>query len=579
MNVKSNILIGFIFLALLSCKSRKEAANKALVQKESVQLQFDGWFHEANSEKLIGHDEKAITLFNKCLGLKPNSAACYYGLSEIYAKNKDAQKAIEYAQKSYALNKTNKWYVVHLADLFYETGNYHQSAEFYGKLINDFEEKNINYKFKYAESLIYSNQTLQAIEQLDLIELEVGKTPELSLTKHDLYNSIGKSKEAQNEIDQLLLEYPNNEEVRETILNYYLQTNQVEKAQIVAKDLLSINENNGQALLGLADVEIRQDHIDKAFDYLERGFAQKDVESSRKLSLLNGLTSYSFDGLNPNAKKINQRLLPLFELLEEEESNNAEFLGLYGKYLEINNQEETARELFLKSINIDPSNYNKWDALLNLDYQLEWFDSLYFDGLKSIDYFPAQPMMYLLTGIGAYETQRFEEAEEYLVLGKDLVVQDAELLSEFQYHLGKNAWKQNNKASGKTYFDKALKTYPANYKIYNGYALLLLEDGKLELAENEIIKALSQEFNNPFFVDTYGLILIAQKKYKEAVDQYDKIFSSQITDYKIIEHYGDALFLNGNQEKAVEMWEKSKSLGNASVVLTKKINEKNFYAN
>jgi len=573
------ILPFIILLSFSACKNRKELAKKEITEQEKKEIEFKDLFHQANSEKMIGHDEKAIELFDKCIAINPNSSASYFGLSEIYLKQNQTNKAIEFGQKAYTLNKTNKWYVVHLGDMFYGLGNYHQSANFYGILINEFDERNIDYRYKYAESLIYSNQTLKAIQQLNKIETEVGKSPELSLTKHDLYNSIGKPNEAKLEIDNLLNEYPKNEKVRETILNYYLQTNQTDKAEQIANQILDINPNNGNALLGLADIEIRQNHIEKSFDFLDRGFSTNDVEVSKKISLLNGLTTYAFNSTDASSELINKRLAPLFETLAKTEIDNADFLKLYAKYLELNNNHLKARALYAKSCQIDPSNYNTWDALLNLDYKTKLYDSLYIDGSRAIEYFPSQPMVYLLTGIGAYESKKFDEAEEYLFLGKDLVIDDPELKSEFEYHLGKNYWKQGNKAESKTYFDKALKTYPNSAKVYNGYALLLLDDGQINLAEKEILKAINIDSKNPNFIDTYGLILMAKKDYKNAVTQYEKAISYQHNNPLILEHYGDALFLNGNNTKAVDMWKESKRLGNDTNIINKKISDKKYYAN
>ncbi|HIP35851.1 MAG TPA: tetratricopeptide repeat protein [Crocinitomix sp.] len=572
-----NILKILPLVALLTfsaCKNRKDLAKKERILQEERIIDFKEVFHQANSEKMIGHHEKAIKLFNECLTLNPKSAVSYFALSEIYLKEKQTDKAIEYAQKAYGLNPSNKWYVVHLADMFYNVGNYHQSAKFYQILINKFEERNVEYRYRYAESLIYSNQELKAIQQLNIIELEVGKSPELTLTKHDLYQSIGKTDEAQKEIDNLLDDFPKNEAVRTTLLNYYLQTNQLKEAENMAKQILILNPNNGNALIGLADIEIRNNNITKSFDYLDKGFQSVDVDTERKLSLLNGLTSYVFNNNEPNSALINERLAPLYETLEITEANNSDFLKLYATYLELNHQNQKARKLYAKSCQLAPSNYNVWDALLNIDYKIKLYDSLYTDGLKALEYFPSQPILYLLTSIGAYETQKYDEAEEYLFLGKDLVINDPELLSEFQYHIGKNYWKQGQKDEAKTYFNKALKIYPNNAKIYNGYALLLLEDGNLDLAENEIIKALNKDFKNVTFIDTYGKILIEKKQYKEALKQYEKAVAFEYNNPLILEHYGDALFYNGNIDKAVEMWKESKRLGNTSSEINQKITKK-----
>jgi len=576
--LKQIFKISFILALLLlsSCKNKEKiAGNKH--GPMSDELIFKNKFHEANSEKMIGHYDKSIRLFNECLVLNPNSAASYFGLSEIYLKQNNQEKGLTYAQKSYDLNKTNKWYLIHLADLYHTVGNYHQSSNLYEILFDDFNETNIEYRYKLVEALIYSNQNAKAIQQLNKIELETGKTPELSLTKHDLYNALGKKDLANQEIESLLKEYPTDESIRLQLLDYYLQTNQVTRATDVANDILKLNPKSGDAYLGLADIEIRSNHIDKSFDYLDRGFQDESVDIKRKMSLLNGLTTYAFDKKDPNSVLINKRLASLYQNMEFNENNNSDFLMLYGTYLNMNSQTLKAREKFAKSCQLNPSDYRAWDGLLNVDYSAGLFDSLFVDGQKAIELYPTQPMVYLLTGIGGYESNHFEEAEEFLILGQDFVVNDKELSSEFEYHLGKTYWKSGEKDEGEKYFSKALVTNPNSAKIYYGYSVLLLEDKKYDLALLQSQKAIEIEPKNALYLDHHAMVLIKQKLFSEAEKTLAKAIVIDYTNAQILEHYGDALFFNGKIDNAVEMWKESQKQGNTSTVLLKKIRDKKYY--
>lgn len=574
-------IIGLLLFAF-ACKNKKSTDKS--VQK--AQLEFKDKFHQANSEKMIGHYERAVVLFNECLVIKPKSAACFFGLSQIYISQNESEKGLSNAEQAYEINPKNKWYLVHLADLYFGVGNYHKSATLYSTLFSDFEETNIEYRYKLVESLIYSNQNEDAIEQLDLIELETGKSPEISLTKHDLYNNIGKPNNATGEIESLLIEYPGNEEIRVTILDYYLQTNQIEKAAAMAEEILIINPKNGNAHLGLADVEIRKNHIDKSFDYLEIGFQDKTVNPQRKMALLSGLTSYALDKKDPNSSVINSRLDTLFKIENENQSLNPDFLLIYATFLDYNNQKIQAREKFKSVTVIDPSNYNGWDALLNINYELNQFDSLYINGNEALEYFPAQPIIYLLAGIGAYESKRFDKAEELLFLGKDLVIKDNSLISEFQYHTGKMHWHNNDKEEAKKYFDKALITEPGNAKVYNGYALFLLKDSEFEQAEVQIKKAIAIDSKNEFYLDTYGQILIKLKKYTSAIETLESAVTINYENAEILEHYGDALFLSGQTKNGLEMWKEAlKQVQTQNIqyknidTLNKKITDKKYYEN
>src|SRR5690606_31025781 len=109
----------------LGCKNKKEIVDTSSKNKE-----FKTYFHDANAEKMIGHYEKSIVLFEKCIAIDPNSAASYFGLSQIYFKTKQNEKAIQNGEKANNLNPSNKWYIVHLADIHFSMGNYAQAASY-----------------------------------------------------------------------------------------------------------------------------------------------------------------------------------------------------------------------------------------------------------------------------------------------------------------------------------------------------------------------------------------------------------------------------------------------------------------
>jgi len=568
------IILLILVLFSLSCKAKKGTLS---VHGEPEELRFRKKFHDANNEKLIGHFEKSIILFNECITMKPEASASYFGLSKVYLQLKNTAQAIDYGQKSYDLNPNNKWYLLHIAELYHSVGNYHKSAQYYNLLFTEFDEKNIEYRYQLAEALIYSEQPQKAIDQLNKIELETGKSPELSLTKHDLYNDLKMPKKANLEIVSLLNQYPKDVEIRNQILDYYLQTNQINTAETIAQQILAVDSLNGNAYLGLADIEIRKNNIDKSFDFLEKGFKTGTVNSERKLSLLNSLVQFAFDRKDKNSEQINTRLKPLFIITEKEESDNANFLALYGNYLVLNNKSLKAREKYATVCKLNPADYRAWEGLLNVDYDNALFDSLFMDGTKALEYYPTQPMVYLLTGIGAYESDRFSAAEELLLMGKDYVIKDDELKSEFEYQLGKSYWKSGNKSKGELFITKAIETAPKNAKAYNGFALLLQADNLLEKALLHSNNAIQLSPKSQLYLNTNGEILIDLKKYTEAATILEKAVVIDYTNFKTLENYGDALFLSGNTTDALEIWTESKKAGNDSDLILKKINSKTYY--
>lgn len=561
---------------IISCKTQEGATEGDT--KERNEQAFKNHFHDAIAEKMIGHYDRAIELFEHCLTLNQSSHATYFALSELYEITGNQNKAIESAQSAYRLDATNKWYALRLGDLFFSIGDYQNSAKYFDAGIDE-NEKNIDLKFKYAESLIYSNQYLKAIVVMDEIEVETGKLPELSLTKHDMYLALGENEKAEQELNSLIADNPSNVENRIVVADYFLKTNQLDKAKLIAEETIKLNPDNGTAYIIIADVELRKGNLEAAFENLRKGFVKDDVTIERKLELVWGLAPYAFEGENDEAKKIETGVESLFILIYDVELKNEKLHRYYGTFLKNQGKKPEALAQFKMSFALKSSDFSTMEQLLNIEYDMRAFNDMFIDGQKAIDLYPSQPMFYLLTGIGAYESGNFDAAEEYLFLGKDLVVQDPELAAEFYYHLGKISCLQKKYAEGYVHFEKSKDLLPTGAKVYGSKAKFLLEENKISEAEIEIKIGLGIDANNAVVLHAQGLIYLSKKEYASAVKSLEKAVMNDVNNALIIEKYGDALFLNGDKEKAIVTWIEAEKKGNNSTLLKRKIADKMYYEN
>lgn len=570
-------LLFYVILVCLpfffGCKSKKDSQTTTEYANRKA---FKEVFHEANSEKMIGHNEKAIALFNQCLNLDPQSAASYFALSEIYLSQKENGKAIEYAQECLKLNPNNKWYLIHLADLYYNNGIYENGAKLYERLFTEFDEKNIDYRLKFTESLIFSSQFKKAIDQLNIIELENGKSPQIALTKHDLYLQLGDKNAAENEIESLLLEFPTDIGIKTTLLDYFLQTNQADKAQQMINEILNISPQNPTALIAQADLKMQNNQIDSAFVFLNQAFDSPEIESDQRISVLSTLMSFSNHASLP--KSFKTKLGDLFTKAQTSEEENASFLVLYAHYLEENYQYEKAAQLYRLATE-DSKTYVNFKNLLYADYNGEKFNQLVIDGENAMTYHPAQPLFYLLTAVGAIESHQLDKAEEYLVLGKDFVVENPDLLADFEFYLGNIAYVNGNKTQAKTQFEKAKTINPYSNKISLQLAEFYLKHQDLNEALKEINISISLNPNDADAYDVKGNILMAQKNYSQAILAYKKAIIIQYENPTYLEHLGDALYFNGETENAIEIWKEAVKYGSLSKTIERKISDKTYYEN
>jgi tetratricopeptide (TPR) repeat protein len=171
----------------------------------------------------------------------------------------------------------------------------------------------------------------------------------------------------------------------------------------------------------------------------------------------------------------------------------------------------------------------------------------------------------------------YQKSLELLITGRDLVIENPELLSQFYSSLGSVYFKTNNWTECENSFEQALIQNPDNATALNNYAYYLgIKKVQLDKALGIVQYAVSMQPNNAIYLDTFGFILFQKKKYQEAVSQLEIAVKLNSTDQEIWEHLGDAYFMLGNESKALECWNKALLLNPAHSKLKEKINQKKF---
>ena len=566
-----NLVINALLMAfLISCGGSKKIQAP---DPETNDTQFKEVFHEANSEKLIEHYEKAITLFNKCLVINPNSAASHYALAEIYDGQNNTEKAIEYAKNAFNIDKENKWYAAFLADSYFKIGDYRKSSTYYDLVVNKHDDRNIDHQSKLAQSLIYSDQKEKAIEALNKMELVTGSSPMTSLTKHDLYLELGKEKEADDALLKLFDENATDVSMLLEVMDYFLQTRQLNKALLSINRIKKIDQHNAKAKVGEAEIELSKGNIDQTFVLLNEAMVSAEVEEERKLMILQSLIGMSFDARYSEAKAVNKNLSVLLNNLRESLSESSLYMSLYGEYLMQNNHKDSAKTYFKKAVTLSPDDFDSWMNLLDASHESKQYKQAVTDANEALNIFPNQPVVYLLKGIAEYELNNFSSAQETFFLGKELVIDDEALLAEFKYYIVKNDWALGNE--DQSAFERLLKDNPQNARYFFGYAEVLHQkkDKKaLEYAK----KAVEIDPRMPEYSSFYANLLFDEKNYVTAQKMIERAIAHDGENPRYLEKYGDIVFFLGDVNKAVEVWEQTYKI-KPTERLQKKINSKTYH--
>lgn len=526
-------------------------------------------FHEGVRLKARGQADEAIALFEQCSWLRPNEDAPYYALSELYLMKNDQVKSAEYIQKAAKIDPTNIWYVQELAYMYFEQGNYTESIKQFQRLVEQ-EPRNVEWWYAYAECLAKAKKYPEAIKALEKTEDQVGKHPELTLQKFQLYVQMKQADKGIAEIEKARKDFPDDPQLLATLVDYYFQTGNVEKAILLLEQLVIASPENGRAHLALADIYRQQGKLADAFRELKKAFTCEDVDIDTKMKILIGILE--------GGSKIDSSVKELVDLMTLQHPNEAKAHAIRGDYmLRLENTSEAIIS-YKKALEFDKNQYPIWNQVLIMEYQNGQYEALFQDSKSCIEYFPTVPTVFVLNGLSAVQTKRYNEAIEVLSAAKELIVKDNALLSEAYGQLGEAYFGIQRLEEAQSNYEKAIQLDPSSSLLKNNFAYrLALANINLSRALTLIDEVLKGENQASHYLDTKGFILFRQNKFKEAADFFDQAYQLSPKDKVITEHVGDAAFKLGNKAKALEFWSKAKELGSTNKLLDKKITQKEYY--
>lgn len=562
-------IILFLSLAILSACGSVKKTGKETKQFSAMDYPYIEAFHEGVRLKTRGQVTEAITQFEKCLAIRQNDDAVYYAMSELYLMKNEPVRSVEYIQKAAKLEPKNIWYTQELAYMYFEQGNYTEAVKNFDLLVKS-QPQNVEWLYGYAECLVKVGKVAEAIKALDRTEDQIGIYPDLSIQKFKLYVQIKQPEKGIQEIEAARKIFPDDPQLLATLVDYYFQTGKELRAVSLLEDLVKATPENGRAHLALADVYRQQGKQAEAYVELKKAFTCEDVEIDTKMKILINIHEASY--------KIDPEVYELVDLVVMQYPEEAKAHSIKGDYMLRAEKEDEALKSYKEALKYDKKQYPIWNQVLIMEYQRSQFEDLYIDSKACLEYFPTVATVYLLNGVSAVQTKRFDEAITVLETGKELVVNDRALESEMYGQLGEAYFNKNKVEEGKTNYDKALKLDPKSALLRNNYAYrLALAKTDLDIAYTMIDEVLNESGESAHYLDTKGFVLFQQSKFAEAMQLFEKAYSLNGKDKIITEHLGDGYIKTGNKEKAIEYWKKAKELGSTNKNLDKKIEKKEYY--
>lgn len=514
----------------------------------------------------------AIQQFEKALTFMPNDAASMFELSEQYVKAGRVDDAFAMIKNAASIDPENKWYQMRLARFYRNFEQYDDFIKVYSGLTEKYPE-DIDMLSELIDVYLITENYNKALEKLDLLEKQIGTNPIISEQRVEIYKRQGKTKNVIAELQSLIDHNPDDTRYYNMLAKYYMDNGKDAEAVKLYEKIKAIDPNDPYINIALLEYYEKKGDLSKAFEELIAAINNKQLDFNTKANIY----EYWFNKFQ-TGKDIDQQAFRAGEaFIENYPENKLGYLVLASYYM---NKEEYrfCRDMALKAVQYDPTNYAALQYLVLCEAPLLENDSLMKHSLQALQYYPTQPVFYWFAGVSHALDKQDEKAISYFEKGRKFVT-DKKLLADFDSYLGDLYHSVGEVEKAFDAYDRVLNFDPDNVLVLNNYAYYLsLRSERLDKAKEMALHAVELEPNNAVYLDTYAWVLYKRGEYAAAEAQMKKSLNALNTpDGTYFEHYGDILFKLGRTEEAFSYWEKAMKTTKHSALLEKKLKDKKMY--
>lgn len=559
-------------------KVRKNQKGKAALN-DKAKREAEYLFTEAQKYYILEDYAKAMSLFQKCLDLSPDNAAIYYKLGEISVQNDNLGEALKYAKKTLELNTSNKYYYLLTANIYTQRGEFKNASLLYEEMIGKIKGTE-EYLFELAAIYLYQKRLDDALSAYNRAEQSFGVSEQSVFQKQKIYLQLNQLDQAIEEGEKLINIYPEEPSYVLALTDILIANRKTAEAVKLLENLLVSFPNNGQAKLRLADLFKNEGKFDKADELLASAFDDSTINSDIKVQVIAAYTYKISQARKKNAPNatLEQNTMELARKLIDLHPEEANAYAVQGDLFYAFNQKKEALANYEKTVELDESNFQVWQNILQLDSELNDNAAAIKHSEKALEIFPNQSVLYMYYGLALHQIKEYDESIAILEQGKRLANGNMAQVSVFNSLLGNayHAVKEYDKSDNA--YDAALLVNPNDYQTLNNYSYYLsLREEKLDLAEKMAAKVARANPSNTTYVDTYAWVLYAKGKFKEARKQLERILDQDDISAVHYEHYGDILFQLGDVDGAVEQWQRAKRMDDSLENIDKKIVDRKLH--
>ncbi len=438
-------IFNILVFAFLLCNATHLLAQTEPEDVAIANDNFQDLYFESLKQKAIENYDKSISALEKCLKIEPNNENVYFLLGKNYLLQKDYKRAYDSFEKATQINPKNQWFWVGMYDVCYETKDYNQAVIIVEKLI-EFKQE---YKEDLVSLFMYSQQFDKALTLINELNDKVGKSEKRDLYKAEiLLDAKFQGPEKTNLLDQIQ-KNPKVESNYLDLILLYSKSNQVEKANEIAKKLEQEIPNSDWAQVSLFKFHINNNDGEKAVKAMDIVFASNKIDNKIKHRILNEFLIFVKN--NPKYSSNLEKAIDYFK--NDKTVNVAKELGKYYQ-----NQKDWDNAI--KFYELDFKNNSEQDLettllLFQCYTEKQQFDILAKRAEKTIELFPSQPQIYYYVGLANNQIKNYKKAKDFLEMGLDYLVDNKTLEINFNIQLGEAYSGLGDNSKKEMYFTKA----------------------------------------------------------------------------------------------------------------------------
>lgn len=563
------LLFSVILLISIPSLSQKGKKEVVIPQTQEDSLKLEGVLVEAEKQLILENYAKALENFHVALDMNTESAAIHFKIAEVLAKSDEGQKALPYGLKAIELDPDNKYYRLGLARIYQSIGFYIDAAKTYEALVERFSSEE-NALYELAELYQLTGRREDMFRIFDQIETHLGVKEEIIREKQRIYMKEGKVDEVIAEYGKLIDAYPNESSYKAELINFLIQNRKLDQAEEAIANYEETESTSSRITLMKSELAWMKGKRNESLELLSSAFETTSIDFQSKFQILS-----NYLVMNPSSEE-KSKLTEIAVTLADKHDDEFKAQAFVGDLLYQDGQIEEAIRYYLNAVDLSPANYSVWQNILNIEADLNQYDSLVKHAEQALEYFPNQALLYYFAGTGHLINKDYKKSVRMLEQGRKYTV-DPNLLTVFYGQLGDAYNGMNELEKSFRAYDKALENSPNNDHVLNNYSYFLsMQNKDLDKALEMSTQLIEMHPNNPTYLDTHGWVLYSVGKFKESKKFLERAASME-EDGTVIEHYGDVLFQLGDVDEAIKQWERARDLGNASELIEKKIADRKLY--